>query len=317
MDAIQSYKRFTFSSSYDVIVIGSGIGGLCAAALLSKEGKKVLVLERHYTAGGFTHIFKRRGYEWDVGVHYIGEVHKPWHELRRVFNYITNGELQWEHMGEVYDKIIFGDEEYDYVRGRENFREKMKTYFPSSKDQDAIDRYIELLYEVKRAGRMYFAEKVMPSMLSKIAGGPMRKKLLKYASRTTLEVMSELTDNKKLIGVLLGQYGDYGMAPSQSSFAIHAMVASHFLDGGNYPVGGSGRIVDTITPVIAESGGVVLTNADVKEVIVDGNKATGVKMDDGTILEAPVIISNVGYLNTYNQLLPQSLVKKTQTRKGY
>ncbi|MGB2165416.1 MAG: FAD-dependent oxidoreductase, partial [Flavobacteriaceae bacterium] len=61
---IQSYKRkFKKEEKYDTIVIGSGIGGLTAAAFLSKEGQKVLVLERHYTAGGFTHIFKRNGYE--------------------------------------------------------------------------------------------------------------------------------------------------------------------------------------------------------------------------------------------------------------
>jgi len=69
---IQSYKKkYNIEEHYDVIMIGSGIGCLSAAAILSKEGKKVLVLERHYTAGGFTHVFKRRGYEWDVGIHYI------------------------------------------------------------------------------------------------------------------------------------------------------------------------------------------------------------------------------------------------------
>ena len=71
---IKSYKRqLHLSYKYDVIVIGSGIGSLTTATLLAKSGKKVLILERHYTAVGFTHIFKRKNYEWDVGVHYIGE----------------------------------------------------------------------------------------------------------------------------------------------------------------------------------------------------------------------------------------------------
>ena len=94
-NAIQSYKRFQFTQKYDAIVIGSGIGGLSAAAILSKEaGKKVLVLEQHYTAGGYTHVFKRRGYEWDVGIHYIGEVHRKQSELRRLFDYITDDKLK-------------------------------------------------------------------------------------------------------------------------------------------------------------------------------------------------------------------------------
>ena len=75
---IQSYKKQPhLSNKYDVIVIGSGIGSLTAATLLAKSGKKVLILEQHYTAGGFTHIFKRKNYEWDVGIHYIGEVQRP------------------------------------------------------------------------------------------------------------------------------------------------------------------------------------------------------------------------------------------------
>ena len=60
---------------FDVIIVGSGIGALTTAAFLSKKaGKRVLILERHYTAGGYTHSFRRPGYEWDVGVHYLGEM---------------------------------------------------------------------------------------------------------------------------------------------------------------------------------------------------------------------------------------------------
>jgi len=72
------YKQFHGNRPFDAIVIGSGIGGLGTAALLAKASKRrVLVLERHYTAGGLTHTFHRPGFEWDVGVHYVGQVHKP------------------------------------------------------------------------------------------------------------------------------------------------------------------------------------------------------------------------------------------------
>ena len=68
------YRPNRLAPSYDAIVIGSGMGGLTTAALLSELGWKVCVLEQHYTAGGYTHSFERHGYEWDPGVHYIGDV---------------------------------------------------------------------------------------------------------------------------------------------------------------------------------------------------------------------------------------------------
>ena len=86
---IQSYKKHPdLADKYDAIIIGSGMGSLTSAAILAKEGKKVLVLERHYTAGGFTHIFKRKGFEWDVGIHYIGEVQKNT-SLKRCFYFMS------------------------------------------------------------------------------------------------------------------------------------------------------------------------------------------------------------------------------------
>ena len=89
------YRPTRVDEYYDAIVIGSGIGGLTSAAILSKAGKKVLVLEQHYTAGGYTHSYSRNGYEWDVGVHYIGEVGDPSSPLRKVFDFISNSQLKW------------------------------------------------------------------------------------------------------------------------------------------------------------------------------------------------------------------------------
>src|SRR5687768_4664646 len=98
-----SYKQHPIKENFDALVIGSGIGGLAAGVILAKHGKKVAVLERHYTAGGFTHTFTRKNYEWDVGLHYIGEMDKPTRLLRQAFDYVTDGKLEWEDMGEVYD----------------------------------------------------------------------------------------------------------------------------------------------------------------------------------------------------------------------
>lgn len=305
-----SYKQQPAKGNYDAIIIGSGMGGLTTAAILAKAGKKILVLERHYTAGGFTHTFKRKNYEWDVGIHYIGAVNKPTRTLRRLFDYVSDGKLEWADMGEVYDRVIFGEKEYLFVKGRENWKRQMKEYFPAPDDQRAIDDYVDAVKKANASSRTFFVEKALPPLVSKFSGYFLRASYMKYAERTTLDVMREITRNQELIGVLTAQYGDYGLPPSQSSFAIHAMVANHYFDGGYYPVGGAGRIADTIQPVIESAGGKIYINADVSEIIVKNNKAVGVKMADGNEIFADMVISNAGLINTYRKLIPGEIGKR-------
>ncbi|MCI4668006.1 MAG: NAD(P)/FAD-dependent oxidoreductase [Bacteroidia bacterium] len=306
---VQSYKqKYKVESHYDVILIGSGMGCLAAAACLTKEGKKVLILERHYTAGGYTHVFKRKGYEWDVGIHYIGEVNRETTVLRKLFDYITDSQLKWADMGEVYDRIVIGEQTYDFPKGVENFKDQMKAYFPS--EEGAIDEYVNRVYEVSRASRQYYAEKAMPAYMKMVVGNRFRKPYLEYASRTTLDVLRELTDNELLIKVLTGQYGDYGLPPGKSSFAMHASVAKHYFKGGAFPIGGSAQIVDTIAPVLGKNNSTILTNAEVSQVLVEDGKAIGVEMKDGKRFLADKVISGTGIINTYKYLLPEDQLRK-------
>jgi all-trans-retinol 13,14-reductase len=298
----RSYKHADLDDRYDAIVIGSGLGGLVSALLLAERDRKVLLLERHYVLGGFTHVFKRKGWEWDVGVHYVGEVHRTHSVMRRLFDHVTGGELQWAQMGEVYDRIVFGETEYPFRAGIDNLKEDLKSWFPTRDDARAIDAYVDEVFAAVKASRTFFVEKVLGSVASFAAGGLMRRKFLSWSRRTTWDVLRSLTSNEKLIGVLTGQYGDYGLPPKQSSFAMHASLVKHYFAGGCYPVGGSARIADTIVPRIEAAGGTCLVNAEVDHLLVRGGAVIGVKMADGRELLADLVVSNAGVVNTFDRL---------------
>lgn len=300
------YKRETFDDSYDAIVVGSGIGGLTAAALLARYGnKRVLVLERHYTAGGFTHVFKRPGYEWDVGLHYIGEVNQAG-DIRRAFDNLTEGRLAWNPLPEVYDRIRIDQRTYEFPSGAGNFGERMKAYFPN--DSVAIDKYVALVQTAAKASRLFIGGKASLVLPTAVAGGGARSRFLRFADRTTADVISGMTDNKELMAVLTGQWGDYGLPPAQSSFAIHAIIANHYLEGAGYPIGGASEIAASIAPLIERDGGKIIVDAEVSRILINkGGGAYGVRMIDGREIHSPIIISDAGAYNTFARLIEPAL----------
>lgn len=303
-------KKHPNDNTFDAIVIGSGTGGLSTASFLAQAGKRVLVLEQHYIVGGYTHAFQRKGYVWDVGLHYVGQVHIPGTLLNKVFRYISKDKLKWEPLDDVYDRIVFGEKEYEFPRGRENLRAALKEYFPAPEDHASIDTYFQLLHDVENVGVGYWIEKVLPPAIANLVGDKMRAKLLRFSDHTTLEVLQTITQNEQLLGVLTAQYGDYGLEPAKSSFYMHALLANHYMEGAGYPVGGAEQFAETVVPVVEEAGGAVLTRARVKNIIVENNTAVGVEMEDGGTFRAKHIVSATGVANTFGSLIPRDIAEK-------
>ncbi|MBT8108068.1 MAG: NAD(P)/FAD-dependent oxidoreductase [Gammaproteobacteria bacterium] len=306
------YRPNRLAPDYDAIVIGSGMGGLTTAALLSDLGQKVCVLEQHYTAGGFTHSYERAGYEWDVGVHYIGEVGAPT-RTRKLFDYLSGGELEWAPMAEEYDRFYIGDKVFCAIAGRQGFRDNLIRQFPH--EQQAIDRYLALLDRSGEALSAFGMGRGMPQWMGKAIRPWLNWKRRGAYRQTTWNVLSKLTDDKDLIAALCGQWGDMGMPPKRSPFMAHAMIARHYLYGGYYPVGGAWRIADTIMPKIRAGGGEVFTYASVDEIIVEDGKVAGVRMQDGHRIDCGCVISSAGVDNTFNHLLPDDVVEQAGYRR--
>src|SRR6266446_6479183 len=140
---------------YDAIVIGSGMGGLTVAAIMARvKGWRVLVLERHFRAGGFTHTFKRPGgWEWDVGLHYVGGM-EPGGMGRRLFDFVTAGGVRWNPMPDAYERFAYPDFEFSVPKGEDHYIAALARMFPGE------SAAIALFFRDLRAAMGYFQRHV-------------------------------------------------------------------------------------------------------------------------------------------------------------
>ncbi|MBN8661392.1 MAG: NAD(P)/FAD-dependent oxidoreductase [Candidatus Obscuribacter phosphatis] len=293
------------SFDYDAIIIGSGMGALSAASLLSQlRGQRVLVLEKHFKVGGFTHTFSRHGYKFDVGLHYVGEM-QPGSRSRQLFDLVSGGGVDWAPLPEIYDKFVYPDFTVSASSNRAAYIEELQRRFPH--ERAAILQYFKDIDAVCLSVQTKTAAGFMPKLIA----GPvnaLNSTFRKMAVVSTADYLNANFKDAKLKAVLVSQWGDYGLPPSLSSFAIHALIATHFLKGAFYPIGSADAIAQSIVPIIKRAGGNVLVNHGVDEIVVKNGVACGVsgKTQNGEpfSFSARHIISNAGIYPTFRKLLP-------------
>ncbi|MEL7444490.1 MAG: NAD(P)/FAD-dependent oxidoreductase [Pseudomonadota bacterium] len=292
------------NTQWDAVVIGSGMGGMAAAAALSKLGKRVALLEQHQTLGGQTHSFSREGFTWDVGVHYLSGV-APGDRARELIDWICDTPIEFVPLGAVYDTLHIGSSEpLSLSRPYEAQERDLKDRFPDQ--TEAIEAWTRALREGREAMYKVFPTRAMPEFVGDVLDWWNQRALSKWCGRTTKEVIEEITDHPGLAAAMAAQWGDHGGRPGKASFAMHALISASYLESGSwYPVGGSAAFAEHIVPTITKNGGDARAGVRVEGLLFDDESVVGVRTDDGAEIRADAVISDIGARETVEGLLPE------------
>lgn len=302
--------------SLDAIAIGSGIGGLTAAALLARYGKRVLVCESHAIAGGAAHSFKRRGFEFDSGPSFycgLGNQRPSLNPLRQVLD-VLGESLQvvpYDPLGHYH----FPEGSVPVYSNAQRYREEISRITPQgARELERFEQRLLPLYEALRDVPTLALRadwQLIPVLL-----GTYLPSLLKMLPQLGIiqgsvgDVMDkEVYDPwvRRLIDLecfLLSGLKAHGTIAPEVAF----MLGERSRAGVEYPVGGSGAIVDALVRGLKRWGGELRLNAHVEQILVESGKAVGVRLQTGEIIKAPIVISNATIWDTYTKLLqPEDL----------
>jgi all-trans-retinol 13,14-reductase len=200
----QGFSSKKVPNQLDVIVIGSGMGGLTCAALLAKQGKRVLVLEQHDVIGGNTHTFVESGFEFDTGLHYVGGHvgSKRVSGLGHIFKYLTDGKVKWEKMDNAYDTAGISDSiepKFEINAIWTTLIPNLKSRFPN--EIDAIDEFFSLVKHCNFWFPVYMAANRLPAWFKKAIYLCFGNQLAIF-QKTCQQVLETITQDEKLRGVL-------------------------------------------------------------------------------------------------------------------
>lgn len=261
---------------YDTIIIGAGMSGLAAGIRLAHYERRVCILERHYTIGGLNSFYRLRGRDYDVGLHAItnftpkGEKKGPLARLLRQLRF------KWDDFAlapQMESKVAFPETELRFSNDLELLRAEVARAFPQQ-----VDRFEQLL------GRIVDYDDIDESNY----GG------------STREILSEIITDPLLAEMLLCPLMWYGNAREHDmdfgQFCI--MFRSIYLEGLGRPFAGVRLILKHLVRRFRSLGGELKLRTGVEQILVEENRAVGVKLDNGEELESRTILSSAGRVET-------------------
>ncbi len=285
---------------FDVVVMGSGLGGLVTGLLLAKAGKKVCILEKNNQYGGNLQTFVRDREIFDSGVHYIGSLGKN-ENLNQYWSYLDIlADIQFEQLDrDHFDIIRFKDDAtaYPQAQDHENFIEQLSKVFPE--ERKAIEVYMETL--------KYYCSKFPLYQLNKGYGYD-----AEIMKDNCMSVISRITTNKKLQAVLLGNGFLYGLH-ADSPFYMHALVINSYIQSAWRCIRGGSQISKALTKQLRKHGARLYTYQEVEKLNFDGNTIESCETKDFKYT-AELFVSNLSVLKLF-KLFDHTNINKPYVRR--
>ncbi len=312
----------TTSSYFDVIVIGSGIGGLVTATQLAAKGAKVLVLESYLIPGGSAGYFERQGYRFDVGASMIFGFGR-----RGTTNLLTRAlDAVNVSLEVIPDRVqihyhLPNDLNLKVERTYEKFLQNLIAYFPH--EAKGIRRFYDECWQVFNClNCMDLLSLEEPHYLMRVFfQHPLAcLGLVKYLPQNVGNVARRYIHDPQLLKFIDMECYCWSVVPADMTPMINAgMVFSDRHYGGvNYPKGGVGQIAQKLVEGLIKTGGQINYQARVAEILIENKRAVGVKLANGQIYRAQRIVSNATRWDTFYKLLPPEEIpineKKWQQR---